>query len=381
MRIAVVGGGAVGSQTARHLARAGEDVTVFDRFAVPNEWGAHAGESRLLRSIPFLETAPGDRALLEAATDAWAMLERESGERLVDACGSLIIGAPGTPAMTRAARIARERPGATFFTRARLVRTHPAFTVEEDAVAVLDPEGGLVDPRRAVAAALMLARRDGARIEADSPVVAVEPERRGVRVRTDAGSDVFDRVVIATGSFSPGLLPDIPVRARRLLLGWYRPRLGAEQFLAGLPTFAWSGGDTFLYGGPSFDGATVKVGTGHDWGVVADPMAGREVSAEDIEALAETVAERLPWLDRAEGARYQMHIDGWSSDGHGVLGPLPADPRIVAAVGWSGHGFKLAPVLGEIAAELARDGEPSFDVSHLDPARFGRGAAVTSARA
>ena len=52
-----------------------------------------------------------------------------------------------------------------------------------------------------------------------------------------------------------------------------------------------------------------------------------------------------------------------------VVGALPGAPGVVVACGFSGHGFKLTPVLGEVLADLAVDGTTAYDLALLDPLR------------
>lgn len=371
MRVAVVGGGAVGSQTAWHLALAGAETVVFERFESPNSWGAHDGESRLLRSVPYLETAQGDKRILAESIPAWERMQRCSERPILDQCGGLIIDQPESEAFRIAAEAADSLPRAYSLDAAMLSSRYPQFALEPRELGVMDERGGLADPQQAVAAALELAIAAGATVRVHARVMELHSIGDGVElVFSDGARDRFDRVVLAAGAFARELIPELPLISRRLLLGWFEPKPGHAALLEGMPSFVWTppeGG--FLYGGPAEGGTRVKVGIDAPWGEVSDATSGREVTAEDVAPMAEAVSRHFPWLDVA-GARYEMHIDGWSRDGHGLLGPLPRDPRVLLAVGWTGHGFKISPVLGQIAASLALSGETEFDISHLDPARY-----------
>jgi len=52
-----------------------------------------------------------------------------------------------------------------------------------------------------------------------------------------------------------------------------------------------------------------------------------------------------------------------------IIGILPQSPQVVTACGFSGHGFKFVPVIGEIIADLVIDGETQHDISLFDPVR------------
>ena len=371
MRVAVIGAGAVGSQTAWQLARAGVETFVYERFEAPNKWGAHDGESRLLRGLPYLETAPGDRKILAESISAWERIQGLSDRPILDQCGGLIIDQPESESFGLAAEAAEAQPQARALDAATLASNYPQFALDARELGVIDERCGLADPQQAVAAALEFAVGAGARLQEHARVVALHAVDEGVVLEFFDGSrESFDRVVCAAGAFARELVPELPLRSRRLLLGWFEPKPGRSDLIEGMPSFVWTPpGGGFLYGGPAEGGASVKVGIDAPWGEVADAMSRREVTSEDIAPMVESVRRYLPWLDTATG-RYEMHIDGWSSDGHGILGAHPCDPRVLLAVGWTGHGFKISPVLGEIAAALALGRESRFDISHLDPARF-----------
>ena len=57
-------------------------------------------------------------------------------------------------------------------------------------------------------------------------------------------------------------------------------------------------------------------------------------------------------------------------DHHFAIGALPGHPSIILAGGFSGHGYKFTPVVGEIVADLVEDRSPPYDLSHFDPARL-----------
>ncbi len=57
-------------------------------------------------------------------------------------------------------------------------------------------------------------------------------------------------------------------------------------------------------------------------------------------------------------------------DEHFVVGPHPRHPNVVVACGFSGHGFKFVPVIGEILADLVLDGRTDHPIDLFDPLRF-----------
>ncbi len=96
-----------------------------------------------------------------------------------------------------------------------------------------------------------------------------------------------------------------------------------------------------------------------------DPVVPHDV----LERLRDIVREYLPGLV-PDPVRVSMFADGFTPDGDGLVGLHPGHPSLVIVAGLSGHGFKLAPLFGKVAADLAVSGETPEPVAFLDPARF-----------
>lgn len=95
----------------------------------------------------------------------------------------------------------------------------------------------------------------------------------------------------------------------------------------------------------------------------------RTVSAEEVHEIASVVKRHLPTLPGAFlRAATCMYTD--TADESFVVAPHPEEERVVLACGFSGHGFKFAPVIGEIVADLVIDGATDFPIARFDPARL-----------
>ena len=97
----------------------------------------------------------------------------------------------------------------------------------------------------------------------------------------------------------------------------------------------------------------------------------------EVEALAAFLAQRIPALSgTAVDARACMYTT--TPDMHFLVGLHPAHPRVAIAAGFSGHGFKFVPVIGEIMADLAEHGRTDRPIGLFDVTRFA-GAQATGA--
>jgi glycine/D-amino acid oxidase-like deaminating enzyme len=102
----------------------------------------------------------------------------------------------------------------------------------------------------------------------------------------------------------------------------------------------------------------------------APDTVDRRVREDDVAAMREVLREFLPTLDgdlvHGVTCLYTM-----TPDGHFVIGEHPLYPQVKLAAGFSGHGFKFCPVVGEILADLVTDGHSRHDIGLFDPRRFG----------
>jgi sarcosine oxidase len=204
-------------------------------------------------------------------------------------------------------------------------------------------------------------------------VLRWEPEDDAVAVITGERRYRFRRLVLATGPWVNELVPGLPIRPRRLLLTWFVPRdpqtvgwFGPDAF----PSFIRADEGVFLYGGPTLDGAMVKVAGLDDWGFPDDPRAlQREVTDRDVAGISRAVPRYFDGLDPAP-VRADVHMDGWSDDETAVVDHLPGAGNVVISAGFSGYGFKMAPVIGGIVADLVTEGGTAYRIAHMRADRF-----------
>ena len=196
----------------------------------------------------------------------------------------------------------------------------------------------------------------------------------GVVVTTDRGDVHADRLVLAPGPWAAGLLrlPRAPLVVLRKSLFWYRPdHDAAASFAAGaLPCFAFDAPRGFFYGFPGLDGRGVKIAEHSGGREVADPMTvDRGIDGGERARIEAISAAHLPRLGTTL-SDHAVCLYTMSPVRHFIVGRHPAHDRVVAAAGFSGHGFKFASVIGEAIADLVIDGTTSLPIGFLSPDRF-----------
>jgi sarcosine oxidase len=385
--VIVVGLGTMGAAAAWQLARRGARVIGLDRFHPPHERGSHAGGSRIIR-LAYAEGADYV-PLLRRAFPLWDELSAVSGVDLITRTGGLMIGRPDSEIVGGALRSARTHDLAHEVLAPDAVAARfPAFTLAGDEVAVYEAAAGFVRPEAAIRVMLDLAAGEGADLRGGVEVLGWQAGAAGVSVSTSGGDLTADRLVVAPGAWAPELLDSlgVPLRVSRRVQHFYARPGGADAtgFRSGdLPVWMWDYGPGLVgyglppadSGDPSGDPAVrgIKAALHHVDDPI-DPNAGAgPATGGEIRAMRDWLAPRLPALARTDHLGAMACMYTLTPDEHFVLGAHPRHPSVAVACGFSGHGFKFAPVVGEILADLALDGATSHPIGLFDPARFSGG--------
>jgi sarcosine oxidase len=254
------------------------------------------------------------------------------------------------------------------------MRRFPAFRIPTDHVGVYQPDGGHVAPEPTIAAQVALAQANGALVLTGIAVHAVAPRAGGVRIETDNDSIEARTAIVAAGPWTRTFFPDLPLRVTREVMAWFRP-VDAAPFAAGrAPVFILESRHGMHYGFPANPAGLVKIAKHHHRGETADPNGiARPVTADDESLIRAAVTDRIPAADgplvAAKTCLYTV-----TPDRDFIVERLPG-ANIVVASPCSGHGFKFAPVIGEILADLALDGGTGHDIGRFRSSRFTKSTA------
>jgi sarcosine oxidase len=369
-RVIVLGLGGMGSAAAAHLASRGAEVVGVEQFTPGHDRGSSHGESRIIRQAYFED--PAYVPLLIRAYELWEDLEHDD-PGIFRMTGGLFLGRPETVAVAGSLASAREHDLPHEVLDAQEIRRRfPAFAPADDEVGVYEERSGFVRPERTVLEHWRRAQAAGAELW-PGRAVGWDADANGVRVRTAGGTVEGDRLVIAPGAWAPSLLADLglPLVVSRQAVCWFRPSEPAAYAIGTQPVFVWERPGLSPYGFPCIDeDGGVKIGL-HHRGPEADPdHVVRDVSAQDAAAVADLVRPLLPSLP-GTFLRGITCLYTTTPDHDFVIGRHPAHDNVAIACGFSGHGFKFVPVVGEILADLALDGSTRHPIGLFDPTRFG----------
>jgi sarcosine oxidase len=353
--VIVVGGGVTGSAAAWQLARRGVDVGLLEQFEPGHVNGASHGTSRIFR---LSYTDPVYIRLADQALRQWRELETETGTELLTTTGGVDHGGhPDLGALADAlgaAGVAR-----TWLAPAAAAERWPGMRFDQQVL--FHPDSGRLHADHAVAALQAAAVQHGAFVRHGATVESIEvTSDETVFVHTRDATYRARRVVVATNAWAPKLV-GAQVSLPPLRITQEQPaHFAARSAVTAWPSFVHqfsdgsAGAEAFhgtVYGLDSA-GAGVKVGF-HGGGPVVDPDH-RDFRPEpgQLASLRDYVRQWLPGLDPDVFVPISCTYTT-TPDSHFVLdshGPL------VIATGFSGHGFKFAPAIGTVLADLAIGG-------------------------
>lgn len=380
--VVVVGAGVTGLSSARALVAAGvPDVLVLDRAAIGSGGtGRSSGVVRCHYGVPSL-AAMAWRSLPVLA-EAVTRLGADAGYRRT----GYLVGVGPADEAALAANVAMQRSlgiETDLVDHATASALWPSARLDDMAAFAYEPLGGYGDGHQTAMAFAAAARRGGATLRQHCPVVSVSATGGQVDGVVVAGGRriAADHVVVAAGAWSPGLVADLgvclPVRAQRATVMIVDPGTALGEH--GVPVLS----DLVSLQYVRAEGATrLLVGDSDhqdpEW-VEPDPAPeGTDVAR--FERAVAKFTHRFPGLDGASLHSTYAGCYDVTPDYNPVISATPVDGLWVCA-GFSGHGYKISPAVGELVADLlvhGRSRHPDVDDRHFRLERFTTGDLLVS---
>ncbi|MCG3130435.1 MAG: Monomeric sarcosine oxidase [Phycisphaerae bacterium] len=369
--VIVLGVGGMGSAACDHLAGRGARVLGLEQFDIAHDRGSSHGDTRIIRKAYFEH--PDYVPLLHKAYRGWDDLAQDAGEALFERCGLLLAGPPLRALISGARRAAEEHELALpEVAPAEVERRFPGLVLSPGMTVLWEGDAGYLCVEACVRAAAARAARRGATIRTAERVLRWTATAEDVEVTCAGATYRAGRLVICGGPWAGELLSDLrlPLAVRRKVQLWFPTRGGLYAREHGFPVFAMQSEEGFFYGFPSLDGATIKVAEHTGGDVVARPEAAdRSLQSGDVASIAAFIVEHLPGVDHRP-TRHAVCFYTMTPDEHFIIDRHPAHAHVCFAAGFSGHGFKFAPIVGSILADLALTGTTEEPSGFLRLSRF-----------
>jgi sarcosine oxidase len=378
--VIVIGLGVMGGAAAYHCARRGAHVLGLDANAFGHSLGSSHGATRAIRETYF--EAPDYVPLMQRAFDLWRDLERDSGMPLLSVKGAVYVGPAGHKLLEGVVSSAEEhRLGYERLSRKRANQRFPGFTVPEGWEAIYESRGGVLQAHDCQRAHVELARALGADLRFGEAAHSWRRVGGAYEVNTDAGRHFASKVILTLGPWACELLTDLglPLSGRRIPVIHFEPKDRSRYDAETMSVYFWATPEGIYAGFPHFDGEGVKI-VRHDRDDTCTPSTvRRDIDASDIDEVARFADKYLPF---ANGGVSRSHVCLYTMtpDNHFVVDRHPEQSGLVYAAGFSGHGFKFAPVIGEALADLALEGATSQPIGFLAAQRFAESSRISAGR-
>ncbi|KAL4521533.1 hypothetical protein Ndes2437B_g07888 [Nannochloris sp. 'desiccata'] len=342
----VIGLGAAGSATLYHLAKQGLKVLGLEAQPhVAHGQGSSHGGSRIIRMV--YQEHPSYVSWLKRSFELWRRLEEEENEKLLVTTGCLnasterAVGAHGHSCYQGAVQSAElHNLPHTRLDAAEVNSQFPAFSFPENFKALYDPAGGFLYPEKAITAFTNSALKNGAEVERQVVGWFGPPPVEEVSSSTEDEKE-------SSKKFSP----------------------------ENCPVYLIDDDEGYFYGFPADENNLAKIGKYNHLNQHASVVdhLDRKAHLEDEEALRTCLRKYLPGVAAAPMQMSSVCMFTNTPDNHFILDYHPKyrpcqesleegdqgrwqetkGPVVVLGSACSGHGFKFAPVLGEIIGDLA----------------------------
>ena len=376
--VVIIGGGVTGTSIAFHLAARGvRDVIVVDKSFVAS--GATGKSSACVRQ--HYSTAETCR-MIRYSLDVFQRFEALTGGH---ACGfrrtGYLLGVDERMREPMEASVALQRSEGIetrLVSLSEMREIEPRLWTEDLVAGCYEPDSGYCNPAETAQGFARAARARGARILEETEVLSVLTDgSRVTGVHTTRGEILAPRVVNAAGLWGARIgamtgveVPITVCRHKINIVTWpeaaRRPHPMVYDFVSNIYTRP-ELGEHILVGG-------LDAEESHD---LADPDRYKEgVSLdESTEALAR-VSHRFPVLTEGRIARGYAGCFDVTPDWHPVMDRVGPEGSYMA-VGFSGHGFKLSPAVGDMMAALITEGPGGHpDLPTFRLARFAEGKPI-----
>lgn len=350
--VIIAGLGGMGSAAFFEVTKRGYHCLGLDAHGIAHDKGSSHGETRLIRQAYFEH--PDYVPLLQRSYEHWDARNLDAASPIFHRTGVVIFAPTIDTGILKDVLTSAQLHNipVEVLDHAEQKIRYPHLVNPPDTLAVLEPGAGYLDVEKAIKLHVDLAIKNGGKYKQET-ITSWSADEQSCSVTTASGHRYeSERLILCLGPWSPQLadLDDL-LTVRRVPLFWFRPKTNAFQ--SG-PCYAFDFGNGFFYGFREQNGL-VKVAP-HIPGRNSDPDSlDRHLSLAEKEQIENIVREHLPALD-PEVKEHKVCMYTMTADEHFLIDHHPLSKNVVLAAGMSGHGFKFAPVVGEILADLTVNG-------------------------
>ena len=376
--VIVIGVGSMGSSACYWLAKRGYKVLGLEQFDIPHEKGSHTGQSRIIRKAYFehADYVP----LLEKVYKGWQELEELTAKHVYFRTGLVYFGDQESKMMKgvknsstlhqiKIEELTGEQAGLKW----------PGIEFPKNHKAIYEEDAGFITPEKAIILYIEEAIKCGAEIRKNETVLEWKKENDQIKITTNKDIYYSKKLIITAGAWAGKLLPHLKteLNVTRQTIAWMGIKNPKNFSFGNFPCWMVEDNERGCYYGfpilpkDRFDGPYGLKIAHHFPGTITDPdTVNRQITKEDEEDLRFALEKYLPGAN-GKVLSWKTCLYTNTKDENFIIDHLPEyDGAVTIACGFSGHGFKFVPVVGEMLADLAIEGKTQYPIDFLKLKRF-----------
>jgi monomeric sarcosine oxidase len=366
--ICIVGAGIMGSATAYYLSKTTDkQIVLVDQYTVANDYCSSNDTNRVFR-YAYGKDEFYTRLAIQSRK-LWQQLEQETKLRLLIPSDLLLVQGADTEwnMFNEESHKTLKRIGLETeeLERTQLEKKYPQFNAER---AYTDPYAGILLATKALLTFADEAKKRGVKIIENTRVTRIISNDGHPMIEDSKGNRIISKkLLITAGPWSNNFLRKslVEMTPTRQQLLYFEP---PEVQLFAPPRFPVFFADQF-YGIPAAGTDAVKIShIGRE--APTDPdTAKRTVDPEEVDACRQLLRRFIPKLSSTKLVRSKVCLYDMTPDKDFVLGHDPEEDNIFYGYGFSGHGFKFAPIIGKALAQLMTGNDTGIDLTRFSPDR------------
>lgn len=353
----------MGAATAYALSKMSDkEILLVDRYGVGNEYCSSNDVNRVFR-YAYGNDQHYTKMAVESET-LWKDLMKETGLKLVVPTGLLMLQGQDRNSNrfceSSYETLRRLGLGAEELKGEELRKRFPQFQADRG---FLDPHGAVLFASKSLGAFSSQAKRRGVEI-LNKQVVSISKASKPKILTREGETIQAEKTVVTVGPWTNQLLDDGLARMTptRQQVFYLRPKTNPRLFdVEACPVFF----TDHHYGLPVAEIDGVKISNKELNDPVNPETAKRTVDRDQVEQCRAACRKFIPDLADGELVQSKVCLYDMTENSDFVIDTDPENHGIVYGYGFSGHGFKFAPLVGKLLAELALDRKPSFDLSRF----------------
>eukprot|EP00112_Aurelia_sp_Birch-Aquarium-sp1_P004379 Seg1494.10 transcript_id=Seg1494.10/GoldUCD/mRNA.D3Y31 product=Paxillin protein_id=Seg1494.10/GoldUCD/D3Y31 len=366
--VCIIGAGIIGSCAAYNALKYTKNVLLCDQVCVfSHSRGSSHGHSRIIRTS-YIQKHYSE--MMPEAFRIWKEIQQTVGTELLVETGLLSLeDEPHTNVNKIKDHLNNLKSEFEYLDAKKLMKKFPTLSYPDSYRAIFEPSGGILKADKCCAAFQNLFKSSGGCVKECCKVKEIIPGDV-VTIITNDSVIKTKSVILAAGPWTNDILRTLGLRLPLTIMKinvWYWKAADADYSAAsGFPCFIEytfkDGRDWHLYGLPNLEYPGLIKACAHYGNDVHPDERDEDNEGKEIEVVADYLSKRFKGVAKKPSIVDKCYYT-WTRDEDFIIDYHPLHKNIVIGAGFSGHGFKLAPVTGKLLAQLAQRLEPDYDLS------------------